>query len=328
MTGSNRNGVTSGGLTPLVSVVIAAHNPPLHHMSRVIAALRAQTMPLDQWELILVDDGSRDAVEDLVDLSWHPRGRFVATSSDRKGIGLVGARLKGFESGVADIFVFVDQDNALRSDYLSGALEIASEYPWLGAWGGQIKLEFDDPARAPEQWLWPMLGTRRLDQDIWSNDVRHYDSTPWGAGLCVRRDVLRLYREKVDANPLRRRLDPWPEGMGFGGDTDLVNAGCGGGFGKGAFVRLHLDHLMPIGRCTDEHFLKKTEAMGYSEVLHEFIEHGLVRPPRTDLRFWFMTALRWPRMKRLERRMLLRNRRGRYAAVSEFEGLKPDSTSR
>jgi hypothetical protein len=163
-----------------------------------------------------------------------------------------------------------------------------------------------------------MLCTRQLDHDIWSNDANHYASTPWGAGLCVRRHVLQLHRAKVEVNPLRRRLDPTPASMGFGGDTDLVNTACGAGLGKGAFVRLRLDHLMPVDRCNDDYFLKIAEAKGYSGVLHGFIEEGVARAPRQDIRYWIMTLLRWPRMKPMERKLLLRTRRGQFAAVREL----------
>jgi len=70
--------------------------------------------------------------------------------------------------------------------------------------------------------------------------------------------------------------------MGFGGDTDLVNTGCGMGYGKGVFVRLRIGHLIPSGRCTDEYFLKSAEARGYSGVLHGFLDEGTARPPRQD----------------------------------------------
>jgi hypothetical protein len=309
---------SQAGRAALVSVVISAHNPSAHHFARVLDGLRSQTLPLERWELILVDDASREPLAGSIDLSWHPHGRIVVTQADGEALGLVSARLKGFESGSADIFVFVDQDNVLRADYLASVLDIGRDYPCLGAWGGQITLKFDEPALAPEQWLWPLLCTRQLDQDIWSNDVNHYESTPWGAGLCVRRRVLELHRHKVDANPLRRQLDPTPSRMGFGGDTDLVNTGCSLGLGKGAFVRLQLDHLVPAGRCAEEYLLKSAEARGFSEVLHGFIEDGVARPPRRDIRFWIMTLLRWPGMKPMERKLLRSRRRGQFAAVREL----------
>ncbi len=106
--------------------------------------------------------------------------------------------------------------------------------------------------------------------------------------------------------------------MGFGGDTDMVYTGCGMGFGKGAFVRLQLDHWMPAGRCRDEHFLRSAEAKGFSEILHGFIETGVARRPRQDVRFYIMTALRWFRMKPLERKLLIRTRRGQFKAFKEL----------
>jgi glycosyltransferase involved in cell wall biosynthesis len=287
-------------------------------LSQVLAALRAQTLPIEQWELILVDDASREPLAATVDVSWHPGGRVIETDVARRGIGLVGARLKGFEAGFGDIFVFVDQDNVLRGDFLMEVVEIGRAHPWLGAWGGQITLKFDEPASAPEPWLRPILCTRHVEHDTWSNDVHHHASTPWGAGLCVRREVMQIYRDKVEANPLRRLLDPTSSRMGFGGDTDLAYVGCRAGYGKGVFVRLQLDHLTPAGRCTDEYLLKHTEAKGYSEVLHEFIEEGAIRRPRRDLRFWIMTFLRWPRMRRLEGKLLLRFRRGQSKAFREL----------
>jgi len=319
--------LTAGRPPAQVSVVIPSHNPPQGPFARVLGALRAQSLPLDQWELIVVDDGSRESLAETLDLSWHPRGSVIATGTPGKGHGLVAARLKGFDSGTADVFVFVDQDNALDEQYLAGALEISREYPRLGSWGGQVTLEFDDPARAPEPWLWPLLCTRKLSGDIWSNDIHHYESTPWGAGLCVRRLVLNAHRAKVEANPLRRQLDPTPTRMGFGGDTDLVNTGCGLGYGKGVFKRLHLGHLIPAGRCTDEYFLRSAEARGFSTVLHGFLDEGVAKPPRGDLRFWVYTALRWPLMKPLERRMLLRTRRGQFAAVREFSARPARATA-
>jgi cellulose synthase/poly-beta-1,6-N-acetylglucosamine synthase-like glycosyltransferase len=47
----------SSGLA--VSVVIPTHNPRMDYLARVLEALRAQTLPREQWEIIVVDNGSR-----------------------------------------------------------------------------------------------------------------------------------------------------------------------------------------------------------------------------------------------------------------------------
>jgi hypothetical protein len=220
--------------------------------------------------------------------------------------------------GKGDVFVFVDQDNALRPDYLQGVADIAVEYPHLGTWGGQILLKFDEPERAPDPWLCSALCMRELSADIWTNVIDHHESTPWGAGLCARREVLEVYRERVLANLMRRLLDPTPKRAGFGGDSDLSYSGCRAGFGKGVFKCLALDHLIPAGRCSDEYLLRNAETNGYSAVLHGFVEQGDTTPPRNDWRFWIMSWLRRPRRKRLEWQVEMARRRGMWKAVAEI----------
>ena len=281
--------------------------------------------------------------EALIDLSWHPNARLVQTDleregggekaenlksakaenegacGEREGIGLVSARLRGFELGKGDVFVFVDQDNALRPDYLQGVADIALEYPHIGTWGGQILLKFDEPEKAPEKRLWGSLCTREVESDVWSNVADHHPSTPCGAGLCARREVLRHYRTRVLTNPLRRLLDPTPRGPGFGGDTDVAYAGIEIGYGKGIFKRLVLDHLTPVGRCSDDYILRNAEGLAFSSALHGYVDTGRVIPPRDDMRFWIMNWLRRPGMARLDWDVLVAQHRGRRRAVEEVE---------
>ena len=46
-------------MTPVISVVIPTHNPRMDYLRRVLEALRGQTLPREQWEIIVVDNGSR-----------------------------------------------------------------------------------------------------------------------------------------------------------------------------------------------------------------------------------------------------------------------------
>jgi hypothetical protein len=92
----------------------------------------------------------------------------------------------------------VDDDDVLASDYLERAMEIALEYPHIGAFGGSIKGEFE---LMPEPWLTPYLGNlaiREIERDSWSNMAGGWtDSTPFGAGLCIRGRVAEDYRRKA-----------------------------------------------------------------------------------------------------------------------------------
>ena len=50
--------MNSAAAKPAVSVVISTHNPRMDFLARVIEALKQQTLPREQWELLIVDNGS------------------------------------------------------------------------------------------------------------------------------------------------------------------------------------------------------------------------------------------------------------------------------
>jgi hypothetical protein len=42
-----------------LSVILCTHNPRPDYLSRVLASLRGQTLPAEQWEFLLIDNASR-----------------------------------------------------------------------------------------------------------------------------------------------------------------------------------------------------------------------------------------------------------------------------
>ena len=94
---------------------------------------------------------------DRFDIGWHPNGRHVREDE----LGLTPARLRGIAEAVAELLIFVDDDNVLDPDYLEQALRVGREYPFLGTWGGQCIPEY---AVEPAPELKPYLpGHRRPD---------------------------------------------------------------------------------------------------------------------------------------------------------------------
>jgi hypothetical protein len=156
-----------------VSVVIPTHNPRRDYLARVIEALRQQTLSKDRWEVVVVDNGSREALEvasrqtsvvsekaNCVDLIWHPNARVVREEM----LGLTFARLRGFAEAKGELIVMVDDDNLLAPGYLATAVEIAQERPMLGAFGGRCLPEFE---HEPPEWLKGItsgLGVRDLGE--------------------------------------------------------------------------------------------------------------------------------------------------------------------
>ena len=148
-----------------LSVVICTHNPRPRYFRRMLDALSLQTLPKDQWELLVIDNRCDYPLQGRADLSWHPGARIVREET----LGLTPARLAGIREASGDILVFVDDDNVLDQDYLEQALKIADERPFLGAWSGRSQGEFEAP---PPEWTrryWGNLAIREFEQEVWSN---------------------------------------------------------------------------------------------------------------------------------------------------------------
>jgi glycosyltransferase involved in cell wall biosynthesis len=201
-----------------ISVIICTRNPRPDHLSRVLDALRSQTLPTTEWEMLLVDNASDAPLAQTWSISWHPRSRHIREDE----IGLTPARLRGIRESRGELLVYVDDDNVLDADYLLVARTIMSQHPHLGVIGaGIIEPEF---AVQPPPELVSYLGLlalRRASTDLWTNNTDDLACVPWGPGLCVRRQVADsyqlLHRASRDPRPMKRACN----GMAAASGTEV-----------------------------------------------------------------------------------------------------------
>jgi len=299
-----------------VSVVLPSHNPRRDFLDLVLDALRHQTLSTSQWELIVVDNHSEQPLADLLNLTWHPS----ATILREEQLGLTRARLAGFERSRGDLIVLVDDDNILAPSYLEEVIRIASKFPFLGTWSGQIELKLENPSNPPPAELRHLLCERRIEAPVWSSDPQHLASTPWGAGMCVRREVMDAYVEATRTNPRRLQLDLQGKALAYGGDSDIAYIGCAIGFGMGVFPELKVIHLIPESRCALDYLLRNLEAHAYSEVLHHWVAVGVIPAARSDLIGKLGAWVRWLLSDPLERSIIETRERGLRKARQELAG--------
>jgi glycosyltransferase involved in cell wall biosynthesis len=126
---------------PDISVVLATYDR-VHSLPRAIASVLAQDVP---FELIVVDDGSRDGTADYLATLADPRIRTILC--DRNG-GPSAARNRGLQAARADIVAFLDSDDAYRPRRLAAPLmALAAEAGLVCALSSAVR---HDPSGARE----------------------------------------------------------------------------------------------------------------------------------------------------------------------------------
>lgn len=262
-----------------ISVIICAHNPRADYLRRTLAALQAQTLPLEKWELLLVDNASQPPVAQGHDLAWHPQGRHIVEAT----LGLTPARLRGIAEARGPWLVFVDDDNVLAADYLAKVMAIAADHPRLAVFGaGDLRPEFEIPPPPELKNLLSLLALRDVAAPRWGDNPQEAANLPCGAGLCTRRETAAEFAKlvaKLQTGVVLGRKG----GELFSHEDDLFSwAAARAGMEFGVFPELRITHLIGAGRLNREYFLR----LIYYHTFSHWILHYLLageRPRRAGL---------------------------------------------
>jgi len=300
--------------TPLISVIVCAHDPRPHHFQATLDGLRAQDLPLADWELLVIDNLSQDPLAPRFDVSWHSLGRIIVEPT----LGLAHARRRGYAEARGALIVHSDDDNILATDYLRTAWALHQRHPYVGSFGGGIEPRFDrEPRNALER---SFGGERLVPEDVWSHILDDSRTMPWGCGMCIRRDVIQAYLDAVDRDPRRLVLGRTGNRFITGEDIDLNYVAVRCGYATGLFAALRLVHLIPPERMLESHIVRYRAGNAYSMVILWFLHTGQVAVPRRSgaeaLFYWIRV---WTRMSPHERKLELAMNRARAEAVADLQ---------
>ena len=262
-----------------ISVVICTHNPAAERLLATLEALKAQTIPVETWETIIVDNASDHfPAQQLIELHAPANMRVVREPE----LGLTAARKCGLRAARAPIVLFVDDDNVLNSDYLEASLEFMDSDPRIGAAGGRSFPSFETQ---PESWhseFFSLLALRDPgDKPLVTEPGAHIYPVfaPIGAGLVLRATAAAAWLEKPGAQvpPDRRGTS-----LSSAGDNDLVFTILEANWSVAYSPRLRLTHLIPASRLD----------AGYLARLNRGIQESWVRVLRLH------NACPWPPLTR------------------------------
>jgi glucosyl-dolichyl phosphate glucuronosyltransferase len=153
-----------------------------------VASLLDQDLPRDRFEVLLVDNGSREenaaVLRRLAD-EHAPTLRYVREEQR----GLSHARNRGIREARGELLAFADDDARVTPRWLSTFVEAFAQNPRTGVLGSAVELVFaaERPAWL-EDWLLPYLGAFDRGQEY--RALTALDG-PRGGNMAFRRSVFR-----------------------------------------------------------------------------------------------------------------------------------------
>ncbi|RLV50458.1 glycosyltransferase [Nocardioides mangrovicus] len=117
----------SSATRPRFSLVSAVHDVEAY-LPDLIASLEAQTRPLDDVEIIMVDDGSTDGSRALLE-AWAARRPDLVRVLSQPNAGQGAARNAGMVVATGEWISFPDADDTLAPGYLAAVEAFVTEHP-------------------------------------------------------------------------------------------------------------------------------------------------------------------------------------------------------
>ena len=110
-----------------ISVVIPLYNK-VRHINRAVDSVLGQTF--EDFELIIVDDGSTDGSGDAVRRYDDPRIRLIVQANS----GVSAARNRGVAEAKFELVAFLDADDEWLPDFLETVLKLRNQFPKASVW--------------------------------------------------------------------------------------------------------------------------------------------------------------------------------------------------
>jgi len=229
------------------SIVICTYNPNEQLLKEVVDAVMDQDFPKQNYEVIIIDNNSRNAVGDYTFIKSNP-GLICRLEALQ---GLAFARITGIKATKSDRIVFVDDDNILSTDYLKNLQELVNKFPSVGVWGpGVINVKYSH--HAPE---WIRLNYASLFQEKnhqytqYGSVVGWPDYYPAGSGMVVRKDILQMYMNQFEAGALTA-TGRKGNSLASAEDSQIVWTAVKMGLAAGTSPLLKLKHVIPESRLS------------------------------------------------------------------------------
>ena len=231
-------------------------------LDQCLESLCAQSFPIDEFEVIVIDNGSTDHTLEVVNRykdQLQLRYRYV------KEPGLHVGRHEGCHLAKSDLLMYIDDDVVVSSEWVSSVVETFQDVK-VSLVGGNNYPNFEV---APPEWLTHMwnekkpIGKMAPSLSILDFGEGFLETDPylvWGCNFSIRKDVLKaaggFHPDGVPKDRLRFRGDGETHVSDF-----IKKSGLKAMFNSSASVH----HLVSIDRMTPQYFEQRSYLQGISD---------------------------------------------------------------
>lgn len=170
----------------LISAIVCTHNRS-NYLRKAVQSLVDQTLPKEQYEIIVVDNGSTDNTKALVESFGHLRNlRYIYEPIP----GLSQARNTGWKEAEGQYVAYLDDDAIACADWLERIVTVfKTVHPRPGSVGGKIEpiWEAERPVWLSEPMEWALGVVNWKDKATFLSEK---DPMLFGSNIAIPRDVL------------------------------------------------------------------------------------------------------------------------------------------
>ncbi|WP_158291989.1 glycosyltransferase family 2 protein [Paracraurococcus ruber] len=179
-----------GRRVPKVTVCLATHDRP-HYVRSCLDSLRAQTVGIETFDIIVVDSCGQPETHDLLRamVAEMPNARLMRLDQP----GASAARNLGAEHATGDFVAYIDDDAMAMPDWVEQIQAVIAELdPWPGVLGGRVLPLWEAPL--PEWWPASLRGVLSIIE--WEGRGEYRTPAvpaklePYGVNMIVQRKPL------------------------------------------------------------------------------------------------------------------------------------------
>lgn len=176
------------GNQKIISIAVCTYNRE-KHIINALESLKNQSLNLNLYEIIIVDNNSTDNTPELVTnfINANPDINLRYFKEDQQGLSF--ARNRAITESISNIIAFIDDDAIVPENYLMNIKEFSDTHQNIDAFGGKVIPIYENGSE-PKFMSRPIWGlVTKID---YGDKIREFPKNkyPVGCNMIIKREVL------------------------------------------------------------------------------------------------------------------------------------------